>query len=48
MTEEKRKDTTDKKVEKHQYFRKEKAPKDSKKKQLVSPEIDKIPPKKND
>ena len=46
MTDEKKKESSDKKVEKTKFFREDKKQKDSEKKQLVSPEIDKIPPKK--
>jgi len=46
MADEKKKEPSDKKVEKTQFFREDKKQKDSEKKQLVSPEIDKIPPKK--
>ena len=48
MAEEKKKETSDKKPGKAQFFREDKKQKDGEKKQLVSPEIDDIPPKKKD
>ena len=46
MTEEKKKETPDKKTEKARFFKEDKKQKSGEKKQLVSPEIDEPIPKK--